>query len=217
MRIRRLPTRGAHFRLAKALSGRNELAEAGRVRPRVARARDLATGVVVVVRGASQNQVSTLDLLVVVALAQTHDVAERGLRVDEVVALRDDWLEQDDDGQDDGEPEGRCGHDVACRAEEGQVANQVGVHEECEAEVDANAAPSREVVEERPVVGVDGTLRNRVKSKLHAYLPFARTIQTTSHDTALTRSVTAKMSDVATTTLNVLRLAMSVPSGAIEP
>ena len=168
-------------------------------------------------RGAPQNQVTTLDLLVVVALAQTHDVAERGLRVDEVVALRDDWQQQNDDRQDDREPERRCCHDVARRAEEGQVANQVGVHEECQAEVDANAAPSREVVEERPVVGVDGALRNRVKRKVHAYLTFARRMQTTSLDYALTRSVTAKMSDVATTTLNVLRLAMSVPSGAIEP
>ena len=91
-------------------------------------------------------------------LTQPDAVDERRTRVGRVEPLGDDRHEQDGDGQDEREPEGRRRHDGARRPDVRVAEQQVRVEDKRQCEVEHDAAPDHDVVEERPVGGLERAL-----------------------------------------------------------
>ena len=91
-------------------------------------------------------------------LLESHFVAQGGSRVDVVEALGHHGQKENDHGEDDGEPEGRGAHDSPTDPHI-LVVDQVRVEDKGEDDVEKNAAPDHRVVEARPVVRVQRTLK----------------------------------------------------------
>lgn len=147
-----------NLRLLHDLSAGDQLAEALLVGKGVAGANTASTSV----GAALSPDVRVVGLregfLAEEALLHSTAVTERRVDGERVEAAGDDGKEEDDEDDEKGEPELATGEGHA-KAAQVLVVDEVAVDEERQRKVEGNRAPDDNVVENRPVGGVQGNLK----------------------------------------------------------